>query len=200
VVGLDSSPEMLERARTMARPGLRFELGRIEEATGSWDLVFSHAAIHWLSDHEQLVPRLYGLVRSSGQLVVQLPSNPDHPSRRLMAEVAAESPFVEVLGSRDRSLPVLSIERYAEILQRLGGVDLTVYEKVYPHLYADSDALLEFYRSTALKTYVDPLPVPLRDRFFERYRVRLGERYPDRPLFLGFRRILFSATKPGPST
>src|ERR671939_673364 len=51
VVGIDSSPEMLERAHEQARDGLRFELGSIENVEGVWDLVFSHAAIHWVEDH-----------------------------------------------------------------------------------------------------------------------------------------------------
>src|SRR5947209_11813782 len=53
VVGIDSSPDMLERARELSRPGLRFELGDLQDAGGSWDLIFSHAAIQWVDDHER---------------------------------------------------------------------------------------------------------------------------------------------------
>src|SRR5438876_674666 len=42
VVGIDSSEEMLGEAAKLARPGLRFEQGVIEEMSGEWDLVFSH--------------------------------------------------------------------------------------------------------------------------------------------------------------
>ncbi|HYJ47564.1 MAG TPA: methyltransferase domain-containing protein, partial [Pyrinomonadaceae bacterium] len=40
VLGIDSSEEMLERAREYEREGLRFEKARIEEVEGRWDLVF----------------------------------------------------------------------------------------------------------------------------------------------------------------
>lgn len=39
-VGIDSSPEMLARARSLARPGLRFEQAAIDDVAGQWDLVF----------------------------------------------------------------------------------------------------------------------------------------------------------------
>src|SRR5512143_2095886 len=66
VLGLDASAEMLRRAAEQIRPGLRFELGTIEAVEGSWDLVFSHAAIQWVPDHEFLVPRLLSLVAPGG--------------------------------------------------------------------------------------------------------------------------------------
>src|SRR5579872_7322741 len=60
VVGVDSSPTMLEKARPLARPGLRYEQGRIEEwsAEAAWDLVFSHATLQWVDDHGALFAKL----------------------------------------------------------------------------------------------------------------------------------------------
>jgi trans-aconitate 2-methyltransferase len=40
VVGLDASPQMLERSKEYVRPGLRFELGKQTELEGEWD--FDH--------------------------------------------------------------------------------------------------------------------------------------------------------------
>src|SRR5918911_2009436 len=42
VLGIDTSPEMLDKAKPRSRPGLRFDLGAIEEVSGSWDLIFSN--------------------------------------------------------------------------------------------------------------------------------------------------------------
>src|SRR5207248_11237460 len=58
VLGIDNSPQMLSRAAEHARPGLRFEPASIEELGGEYDLIFSHAAIHWVPDHFALIPRL----------------------------------------------------------------------------------------------------------------------------------------------
>jgi len=196
VVGTDSSQEMLSRAQGQARPGLRFEQGAIETVHGDWDLVFSNAAIQWVDDHHALVPRLLSLVQSGGQLVVQLPSNNTHPSHALIREIAGEEPFREALRGWARSSPVLSIDRYAELLYANGGRDLTVYEKIYPHVLENADALADWNAGTALVPYFERLPPDLQEPFMDRYRERLRVRWPGSPVFYGFRRTLFGATRP----
>src|SRR5579883_2627945 len=59
VLGLDSSPSMLAKAQPLAKGGLRFALGKIEDWDESGlDVVFSHAALQWVEDHEALFRRL----------------------------------------------------------------------------------------------------------------------------------------------
>jgi trans-aconitate 2-methyltransferase len=195
VLGIDSSPEMLERASQNKHPRLRFEQGLIQEASGEWDLVFSNAAIHWVEDHPALVPRLFSLVRPGGQLVVQIPSNHNHPTHRLILETAREDPFQGALGGWTRSIPVLAIEAYAELLYNQGCSDITVFEKVYPHLLENADALADWTSGTALVPYFERLEPEMRERFLERYRERLREHFPEIPVFYGFRRTLFAARR-----
>lgn len=195
VVGVDSSEEMLKRAADLARPGLRFEKQAIEDVTGEWDLVFSHAAIQWVDNHQELVPRLLSLVRAGGQLAVQLPSNHGHPTHTIIKEIAGEEPFRAALGGWARPSPVLSLGEYAELLYQHGGKELVVFEKVYPHVLESADALAEWTSGTALVPYFERLPLNLKDDFLERYRARLREQWPASPVFYPFQRILFSAQR-----
>ncbi|HLV99274.1 MAG TPA: methyltransferase domain-containing protein [Ktedonobacterales bacterium] len=196
VLGMDSSPEMLAKAAPLARPGLRFEPGTIEAVTGEWDVIFSNAALHWVDHHRALLPRLFSLLRPGGQLVMQVPSNYSHPTHALIVDIASEAPFAEALRGWQRVMPVLSIEEYAELLYDLGGADITVFEKVYPHVLKDADALVDWTSGTALVPYFERLPEGMRERFLERYRQRLRERFPGSPVFYGFRRTLFAVTRP----
>jgi trans-aconitate 2-methyltransferase len=195
VVGIDSSPEMLERARDKVCSRLRFEPGSIENVEGEWDLVFSHAAIHWVDDHRSLVPRLLSLVSPGGQLAVQLPSNHGHPTHTLIREIVAEEPFHSALDGWNRSSPVLSITEYAELLHENGGEEITVFEKIYASLLDDSDALAQWTSGTALVPYFERLPEKLHEPFMERYREKLAKIFPSAPVFYPFRRILFAATR-----
>lgn len=197
VIGIDNSPRMLERTSQYERPNLRFELASIEELNEEWDLIFSHAAIHWVEDHDSLLPRLFSHLRPGGQLAVQIPSNHGHVTHRLITEIASEEPFRTALGGWTRTSAVLGIERYAEMLHKHGGQDITVFEKVYPHLLADADALADWTSGTALVPYFSRLGDDLREQFMERYRVRLRTHYPASPVFYGFRRTLFAATIEG---
>jgi trans-aconitate 2-methyltransferase len=196
VLGIDSSPEMLQRAAQHAREGLRFQLCSIDAVGGQWDLVFSHAAIHWIEDHPALINRLFALLRPGGQLAVQLPSNHTHPAHTLIVEVASEEPFRRALDGWTRRSPVLSIEDYAGLLYAAGAEEIVVFEKVYPHILESSDALADWTSSTTLVPYFERLPDELHEPFMQRYRDRLRALWPARPVFYGFKRILFTATRP----
>jgi trans-aconitate 2-methyltransferase len=193
VIGIDNSPEMLARIGEFARPGLRFEMGRLEAVSDCYDLVFSHAAIQWVDDHETLIPRLLAMVAPGGQLAVQLPSNHGHFTHTLIREIAGEEPFRTALGGWSRLSPVLSVDQYAELLYANGGRNLTVFEKVYPHVLDNADALADWTSGTALVPYFERLPQVLHAPFMERYRGRLRARWPAGPVFYGFRRTLFAA-------
>jgi trans-aconitate 2-methyltransferase len=194
VVGMDNSAQMLEKAAQYAGPGLRFELGSIEDVSGEWDLIFSHAAVHWVEDHAALIPRLLGHVASGGQMVVQMPSNFAHYSHQAIRQLATEEPFVTALGGWNRKAPVLEIDAYAELLFKAGGEDIVIFEKVYPHVLENADAVADWVSGTALVPYFERLG-DLRDSFMEEYRARLRAQWPESPVFYGFRRTLFSVTR-----
>ncbi len=195
VLGIDSSPQMLERAKAQARSGLTFAMGDIAGLSGEWDLVFSHAAIHWLENHEVLIPRLFSCLCPGGQLAVQLPSNHRHPAHTLIIDTASEEPFKAALGGWVRQSPVLEIDRYAELLYQCGAEKITVYEKVYPHLLDNADALAEWTSGTILVPYLERLLKDLHDRFLDSYRRKLRAIWPQGPVFYTFRRILMAATR-----
>ncbi len=103
-VGIDSSPAMLAKSAEFAGDGLRFEQGDITAfaADGAFDLVFSNAAIQWVSDHEPLFARLAAALSPTGQLAVQMPANNDHPSHVTAFAIAGEPPFRDALGGYAR--------------------------------------------------------------------------------------------------
>ena len=196
VLGIDSSPEMLSRAKRFERPGLSFKLCSIEDISGRWDLIFSNSALHWVENHKELIPKLFSQLKSGGQIVVQFPSNHHHPTQTVLKEVAGEKPFKEAFGRWVRNSPVLSISEYAESLYESGGKDIAIFEKVYPHLLNDVDAIVNWMRGSVLIPYLDRLPAELHENFIEAYRERLLERWPKGPVFFSYRRILFAATHP----
>ena len=192
VLGVDNSAEMLEEAWPRRREGLDFRQQAIEDVGGQWDLVFSNAAIHWVADHERLIPRLMSMVSPGGQLVVQAPRG--HPASSLIKEVAQQAPFRSVLGE-PRKGNTLGLLAYAELLYHSGGGDIVAVEKVYPHVLADADAMLAWAEGTALLPYMDRLDEPMQREFKQRYLQMLRRRWPAKPVFFGFQRMLLATTK-----
>ena len=129
VTGVDSSPQMLERARKFDIAGLHFQQGRIEDFNGSYDLIFSHAAIHWVPDHAALLHRFFTMLKPGGQMAIQLPSNSNHPAMSAIRYVAAEEPFVTALHGWHQPLHVLPLDQYADLLYTEGGKEITAFEK-----------------------------------------------------------------------
>jgi trans-aconitate 2-methyltransferase len=196
-LGLDRSPSMLARAASHAGGGLRFEQGDLGAAAGRWDLVLSNAAIHWLPDHERLVPRLCERVAPGGQIAVQLPDNHDHPSHRLARETGEEEPFRSALSGWRKERTVLPPERYAELLHGAGFRAIDVCLRIYPHLLDGPEAVVDWVMGTLLNDWRERLPAELWEPYLARYRERLlAELPPARPTLYTYRRLLFSARRP----
>ncbi len=193
VLGIDNSPEMLSKAPS--RPNLQFLRGTIEEfADGGdrYDLIFSHAAFHWVDDHRVLLPKLLARLNPGGQLVAQLPSNHHHPSHTELRRLAESDPFLSALGGWRREVPVLGIDEYASILFEAVAMP-TVFEKVYAHVLPTAADLITWQRGTALVPYRERLPTSLYTELEVQLLGRMKEFYPGSPVFFGFRRILMAA-------
>jgi trans-aconitate 2-methyltransferase len=195
VTGLDSSSQMLGKAASYAGPDLRFEQGDQAQLTGEWDLIFSNAALQWSENHEDLIPHLYERLNPGGQIAVQVPSNHNHISHQLYRETAAEEPFKTALNGFQRYAPVLSINEYARLFFECSAENIVVFEKVYPHVLADSDAVVEWISGTALVPYFERLDAD-KEEFVQVLRAKMRAALPEAPVFYPFRRTLFSARKP----
>lgn len=196
-VGIDNSETMLSRAAEFTGGGLRFELRPLEAITGSYDIVFSNAALQWLDNHEALLASLVRNVAPGGQLAFQVPANAGHPSHVIAHRIAAEEPFATALGGYVRAWPVLAPERYAELLYSLGFAEQTVRLQVYAHLLQSSDDAIEWVKGTLLTDYERRMPPGLYQRYLARYREALLADIGDQqPYFYAFNRVLAWARKP----
>jgi trans-aconitate 2-methyltransferase len=198
-VGVDSSDAMLERAGQVGVDGVRFVRGDITawEPDAPFDVVFSNAALQWVPDHPRLFSRLSGMLVPGGELAVQVPTNFDHVSHLLAADLAREEPFASAMGGYVRRFDVLAPEEYATLVHDLGFEAQSVRLQVYGHLLESTDSVVEWVRGTLLTDYESRLPDALYQEYVARYRERLhaalGEQ---RPYFYPFKRILLWGRRP----
>ncbi len=195
VTGLDSSPQMLDKAASFARPSLVFQQGDQSTLTGEWDLIFSNAALQWSENHAELIPCLFNKLAPGGQIAVQVPSNHNHISHQIYRETAEEDMFKFILQGFQRYSPVLTIENYSRILFNCGAEEINIFEKIYPHVLENADAVVEWIYGTALVPYFERLG-EYQDKFIQSIHEKMRAAMPDSPVFYPFRRILFSARKP----
>ncbi|OGQ10046.1 MAG: trans-aconitate methyltransferase [Deltaproteobacteria bacterium RBG_16_71_12] len=198
-LGVDRSAAML--AGAPAAEGLSFTQGRIEdiaaapEHASAFDLVLANASLQWVDDHAALLPRLFSLLAPSGQLAVQMPANFSHPSHTIAAKLAQDPEFAAALG-RERAVPVLSPERYAELLFSLGAKRQRVRLEVYAHALPSRDDVIEWVKGTLLTWHQERLPPEAFTRFIARYRAELLAALPDdRPYLYTYPRVFLWAER-----
>lgn len=196
VLGIDASAEML--AQAPVQPRLQFKQQTIESTVAGgnqWDLVFSHAALQWIDDHQQLWPQIWSLVRPGGQLAIQMPSNHGHTTHQLLRKLVSAEPFCSALSGWKRPLPVLGIEAYAHLLYDLGASQIQVLEKVYPHVLESAEELVQWMKGTAMVPYLERLSADLAASLVQAFRAEIQVAFPESPVFYGFRRTLIYAQK-----
>lgn len=196
LLGVDSSPNMLQDSIPFANERVKFEQKSIEEQLDSdkkWDLIFSNAAIQWLDNHLELIPNIISHIKPGGQLAIQIPNQPRNTTNILLDQLAGQIPFDIALNSWKRTSPVLDVDSYAKLLFKSGGQSIKVFEKIYPIVVPDSEAIFDWVSGTALLPYLAKLPEADRPDFIARYKSVLKTEFPDSPAFYPFKRILMVA-------
>jgi trans-aconitate 2-methyltransferase len=197
VTGIDSSAAMLSQAR-----GGQTTIRWIEADIKVWapdepaDLIFSNAALHWLDDHEILLPRLIGYLRPGGVLAVQMPRNHGEPSHTTIIDTVESGPWRERLEPLLRRQPVSPPEVYAEmLLPKVTSLD--IWETVYMHVLPGENPVLEWTSGTGLRPILAALEGRERDKFLAEYGARLARAYPRRAdvTLFPFRRLFIAATR-----
>src|SRR6202161_1174787 len=94
IVGLDSSPDMLRKARERL-PQCKFVEGDIAtwKPEPGTDLIFGNAVMQWLPDHPAIMRRLLEGMAPGGVLAIQMPDNTREPALYFQREVGAEGPW-----------------------------------------------------------------------------------------------------------
>ena len=200
IAGIDSSSDMIEAARRRL-PHLSFRVEDLQvwQDAGPFDVILANAVLQWVAHHEALLPALIAKLAPGGALALQMPDNLDEPAHRLMREIAVDGPWAAKLAaSSEARAPTLSAAWYYELLRPLcSKVDLwrTTY---YHFLRGGAPAVVEWFRGSGLRPFLEPLNAPERSAFLERYTAAIAEAYPrlaDGSVLLPFPRVFLTAIR-----
>ena len=195
VIGLDSSPEMIEKAR-QADDRVAFDVADLRD----WrpdrpvDVLVSNATLQWVPGHLELLSELVGTVATGGWFAFQVPGNFDEPSHTIRRDLAAEPEYaaytadVAVPASHD---PAVYLARLSSL-----GCEVDAWETTYRHVLRGPDPVFTWVSGTGARPTLQALPDDVRPRFEEEFRRRLTEAYPvraDGTVILPFRRVFVVA-------
>ncbi len=201
ILALDNSEPMLAEARRRL-PDVRFEAADIAK----WrprqrpDLIFANAALQWLPDHESLFPRLMSYLAEGGALAVQMPDKSQEPSHALMRLVAADGPWADRLVPIAKTRAVIATHGEYYVWLKPLSAALDIWQTTYVHPMAGVGAVVDWFRGSALRPFLNPLDVCEREQFIERYMRELAVAYgvePDGSLLFLYPRLFILARKRG---
>ena len=187
VIGLDSSADMLDRARTLEGADriewMQEDVTRWDPTgVGAPDVIVTNATLQWVPGHLELIPQWLDALAPGGVFAMQVPGNFDAPSHRVIREVAAEQPRgAELTAALRHNRPVFDPQEYAEVLATVCP-HLDVWETTYLQVL-DPQAqqecpVLEWVKGTVLRPLLDLLEGAEREVFIDQLTRRLEEAYP----------------------
>ncbi|QKJ88358.1 Trans-aconitate 2-methyltransferase [Paramixta manurensis] len=198
VVGVDSSPAMLDQARQRL-PDCQFVQADIRgwHAQHPQDVIYANASLQWLSDHTGLLPHLANQLAAQGVLAVQMPDNLQEPSHRLMREVAARAPWRDKLGQKVDRQQLLTAGQYYDLLVN-AGCQVDIWRTTYYHQMPSAQAIIDWLRATGLRPFLEALDPPERQTYLHAYLHEISQAYPsqaDGAVLLAFPRLFIVAQR-----
>lgn len=200
VSGLDSSGDMIAAARKRL-PQLQFAVGDVANwrDSGPYEVILANAVLQWVPDHAVLFPALIGKLASGGALAVQMPDNLDVPAHRLMREVATAGPWSHKMArAAEARAPLRDAEWYHALLRTVCA-RTDIWRTTYYHpLAGGAAAIVEWFKGSGLRPYLEPLDEAERSAYLERYTSAIAQAYPalaDGSVLLPFPRLFLVAIR-----
>ena len=199
VIGLDSSPDMLRQARERL-PDRKF----MQADIATWlpdsetDLLFGNAVFQWVPDHSSVLRRLLAALPEGGVLAVQMPDNTDEPALALMREVVASGPWAENRALNDAGRGDLPTPGGYYDLLKPHCRHLDVWHINYNHVMAGPEAIVEWFKGSALRPYLNALDAEMSAKFIAAYTAEIAKAYParfDGKVLLKFPRLFIVAVR-----
>ena len=200
IVGLDNSEAMVAEARTKYPDMTWLQAGASDDLSelGTFDLVFSNAAIQWIPDQELLLPRLFGMLNTQGILAVQVPCAKYMPLHIEQVKLAAAEKWKNRFENLTSTYSVHTAGFYYDILCNLTK-EIDLWETDYYHLMDTHADLVKWSSGSALRPYLECLQdASMIAEFCSEYEEALKGVYPpqtDGKIILPFTRIFFIAKK-----
>ncbi len=199
ILGVDLSEEMLATAREKY-PELNFEKcdaqTDLEKLDHDYNIVFSNACLQWIPDHPKMIRQMLSMLAPSGVLAVQLPMNDDEPIHKLIARLV-ESPKWRDNFVHPRPMYHLSPATYYDLLSE-EAEESHMWMTTYFHHMAGHEALVEWYKGTGLRPYLQALTAEKQEVFLADVLKEVKRAYhlqKDGTVMFRFPRLFFIAIR-----
>ncbi|MFA4915956.1 MAG: methyltransferase domain-containing protein [Syntrophales bacterium] len=157
VLGVDASNGMIAAAREYESDNLRFEVLEVDELTfhEQFDVVFSHAALHWVRDHAILLQKVYEALRMGGYARLNFAGKGTCPTlikviREVMGHILYAMYFTEFVWPWYMPTAI----EYQNILSQSPFQNVEVREEHLKRLFPSADSLIKWIDQPCLVPFL----------------------------------------------
>lgn len=158
IIGADNSENMLNQAK-VNNTELDFKLFDANTdfplLKQKFDVVFSNACIQWIPNHKALIPKMMSILKDGGILAVQTPMNYKEPIHIIISELVSSSKWKNKFA-KPRVFYNLTQGEYFDLLSDISS-DFSIWETVYCHRMSSHESIMEWYKGTGLRPYLEAL-------------------------------------------
>jgi trans-aconitate 2-methyltransferase len=191
IVGVDGSPSMVAMAREALGERAEIREGDLAalDLEEEFDLVYSNAVFHWITDHENLFRRLFAALRPGGRLVAQCGGHGNVASLvAVIAQVGGQPRYAEHFEGMKSGLNFATPEETERRLRAAGFEGIRCWLQRKDTRPAEPRAFLAI---VTLGPQLERLPDELKDPFIDEVAAGMGE-----PLVLDYVRLNIEARRP----
>lgn len=199
ILGVDFSPNMIEKAKA-DYPDIDFMLfdatKDFDKLEGKFDIVFSNACIQWVPNHKRLLADMMNILNPRGVMAVQVPFQFEQPIHAAIGKIAASDKWKSLIPF-EKVFNILTEEEYFDLLSDISS-DFSMWKTVYFHRLPSQHSIIEWYRSTGLKPYLEILSDEKKTEFENDVFEEIKNAYPTQKngeVIFRFPRLFFMAEK-----
>ncbi|MGB6976394.1 MAG: methyltransferase domain-containing protein [Gammaproteobacteria bacterium] len=203
IIGLDSSLDMLEQAKT-SYPDIHFIEGDIAHFSPveKIDCLLANASLQWLDQHEILIPKLLQFINPGGAFGIQMPNNFHVPTHQLTIKLlqskVAWQPFLKNMRYGILTEPLYKPLWYYDLLTKSGANSLQLWETEYFHEMADYQEIFDWMKGTGLRPVFSTMDTENQAQFTSAYIKAIARAYPlqaNNKILMPFNRIFMVGFK-----
>lgn len=199
ILGVDSSKDMIDSAKK-SYDNIDFKLldvsSELNKLDKDFDVVFSNACFQWIPNNNKLLTEVMNLLKPNGFLTVQIPFNYNEPIHQIIIKVSQSKKWKNKIHTK-QSLNCLEIDEYYDILSSITK-DFKIWITTYIHKLNSHEDILEWYRGTGLRPYLNQLEPSDVCEFEQDVMNDLKSEYSvqiDGNILFNFPRLFFTAIK-----
>ncbi|MGO8980180.1 MAG: trans-aconitate 2-methyltransferase [Streptosporangiaceae bacterium] len=200
VIGIDSSPEMIEAARQLPAPSgqLSFLLADVRDwrPERAPDVIISNALLQWVPEQREVILSCSRALAPGGWLAFQVPGNFDQPTHAILRELAGSARWRPLLAGVELNRQAADPAEYLDLLGR-HGCAVDAWETTYLHVLQGENPVLDWFCGTGLRPVLSALEPAAAAEFLADLGPRLAAAYPRAPYgtVLRFRRVFVVARR-----